>query len=191
MTAPLEGRRPIVLSFGVGEDITFDLGMVEAFGAEVFAYDPTPRCVEWIGRQSLPPEFQFYPFAVGAKDEVRKFFAPANSAHVSHSIHSANGTGEEASVSVQFKSFRTVVEELNTADIDVLKMDIEGAEYEVIDALLGSPTRPRQLLVEFHHRNPPLHVRDTKQAVARLHEAGYRLFHVSETGEEYSFVHVS
>ena len=28
---------------GVGEDITFDLGLIERFGCHVFAFDPTPR----------------------------------------------------------------------------------------------------------------------------------------------------
>jgi FkbM family methyltransferase len=188
LTAPLESHCPMVLSFGVGEDITFDLGMIEQFGAKVFAYDPTPRCVEWIGRQSLPPDFMFYPFAVGAKDEVRQFYAPANPAHVSHSVHTIDSGEQAACISVQFKAFATVIEDLNVTDIDVLKMDIEGAEYEVIDALLSSPVRPRQLLIEFHHRSPPLQLRDTKLAVSQLIHAGYRLFHVSETGEEYSFV---
>jgi len=31
-------------------------------------------------------------------------------------------------------------------------MDIEGAEYEVIDDLIASGIRPKQILVEFHHR---------------------------------------
>ncbi|GIS18490.1 MAG: hypothetical protein CM15mP120_04060 [Pseudomonadota bacterium] len=35
--------------------------------------------------------------------------------------------------------------------LDVLKMDIEGAEYAVLDDMLQSNILPDQLLVEFHH----------------------------------------
>ena len=35
-----------------------------------------------------------------------------------------------------------------------MKMDIDGAWYEVLDDLPASPIKPTQLLVEFHHRFP-------------------------------------
>lgn len=187
LTSPLEARRPVVLSLGVGEDISFDLGMIEQFQAQVFAYDPTPRCIQWIARQNLPENFRFFPFAVGCRDEVRELYAPPNPAHVSHSIHSANPTGGGPTISVPFKSLAMVYDEIKATEIDILKMDIEGAEYEVLSALVALPVRPRQLLVEFHHRRPPSDVSETKRAVAQLYVAGYRLIHVSETGEEYSF----
>jgi len=74
----------------------------------------------------------------------------------------------------------------NTA-IDVLKMDIEGAEYEVLWDLLGCGIRPRQILVEFHHRWPELGIERTRRAVRELNQAGYLIFNVSASGEEYSF----
>jgi hypothetical protein len=42
-----------------------------------------------------------------------------------------------------------------------MKMDIEGAEYEVLDGLLSSPIKPTQLLVEFHHRFPGIGLEKT------------------------------
>lgn len=34
---------------------------------------------------------------------------------------------------------------------DILTMDIAGAAYEVIDDLAAPGTRPRQILLEYHH----------------------------------------
>jgi len=32
-----------VLSFGLGEDISFDLGVIDRFGSAVHGFDPTPK----------------------------------------------------------------------------------------------------------------------------------------------------
>ena len=82
----------------------------------------------------------------------------------------------------------TIMERLGHDHIDVLKMDIEGAEYGVIADLLSCNIRVDQLLVEFHHRWAEIGVNKTKQAVRELNERGYRIFNVSHNGEEYSFL---
>jgi Methyltransferase FkbM domain len=80
--------------------------------------------------------------------------------------------------------------ELGHAHIDLLKMDIEGAEYAVIDDLVDSNIRPAQILVEFHHRMPGIGPERTRHAVLQLRRAGFGLFAVSPSGEEYSFIRV-
>ena len=34
---------PIIVSLGVGEDITFDIEIIKEYGGRVYLYDPTPR----------------------------------------------------------------------------------------------------------------------------------------------------
>jgi hypothetical protein len=45
-----------------------------------------------------------------------------------------------------------------------------------------------QLLVEFHHRFADIGLARTAGMIARLRGCGYRIFAVSETGREVSFV---
>ncbi len=80
---------------------------------------------------------------------------------------------------------------LGHACIDLLKMDIEGAEYDVLAEILTQRIPVKQLLVEFHHRWPQIGVEKTKQAICALNTAGFRIFSVSLSGEEYSFLHLS
>jgi FkbM family methyltransferase len=84
----------------------------------------------------------------------------------------------------------TVLEKLGHDRIDILKMDIEGAEYEVIEDILNSPLPISQILIEFHHRFTDIGIGKTRSAVSRLNEAGYRIFNVSASGEEISFIQV-
>ena len=53
-------------------------------------------------------------------------------------------------VVVPCRSLTSIAAELGHERIDLLKLDIEGAEYEVLGTLLASDLRPRVLAVEFH-----------------------------------------
>ena len=82
-----------------------------------------------------------------------------------------------------------LMDEHGIENIDLLKMDIEGAEYDVLDGMLASDIRPKQLLVEFHHRFSSIGLEATRDMIRRLEEAGYRIFAVSTVGREVSFLH--
>jgi len=76
--------------------------------------------------------------------------------------------------------------------IDLLKMDIETAEYTVIPDLLGSGIIPSQLCIEFHFGGVDGGtVQAFKSAISTLSDAGYIAFDRSPYGRELSFVHRS
>lgn len=179
----------VVYSFGVGQDASFDLALIERFGATVHAFDPTPRSLAWVEQQSWPPQFRFHPLGVAAADGTLTLHPPPDPSHVSFSPVARKGGGE--AVEVPVRTVRSLMAELGHDRVDLLKADIEGAEYEVIDDLLAHGPRPGQLLLEFHHHLPSIPLSRTKQAIAALRAAGYRLFDQSEAGAEMSFVHRS
>ena len=56
---------------GVGEDITFDISLIESVGCEVFAFDPTPRAAEHVGLAAAGVEqFHFYPVGLWSSDRL-------------------------------------------------------------------------------------------------------------------------
>ena len=175
----------IVYSFGVGEEISFDLELIRQFGVRVHAFDPTPRSIQWVRTQAAPAEFVFHEYGVADIDGTCQFAPPENPTHVSHSVVRKNDSRHAIPAPVH--RLTTIMERLGHDHIDVLKMDIEGAEYGVIADLLSCNIRVDQLLVEFHHRWPEVGVQKTKQAIHELNRAGYRIFYISPTGEEYSF----
>ena len=182
------GPQSVLYSFGVGKEISFDLAMIEQFGLTVHAFDPTPRSIEWLKRQHLPARFMFHPYGLGAVDGELKMYAPENAAHVSYSVVPEPGWTSKP-IAMPVYRLDTVAKMLGHRKVDVLKMDLEGAEYEVIEDLARSKVEVPQLLVEFHH----IHKKDiAKQATARairqLNELGYHVFYVSVSGAEYSFI---
>jgi hypothetical protein len=75
--------------------------------------------------------------------------------------------------------------------IDVLKMDIEGAEYNVIDHFAQHKPEVGQLLLEFHHLLPGIPLARTERAIDQLADLGFRPFAVSKSGIEWSFLNLS
>jgi FkbM family methyltransferase len=187
----LLGSGHVVYSLGVGEDIGFDLELIAEKKVEVFAFDPTPNSVRWLKTLELPERFHFHPWAIADKDgslylypRIRRDGSRSKTMYTIMMDKEASGSGTE----VPAKTLTTIMKELGHEQIDVLKMDIEGAEYGVLAGLLESAVRPVQILVEFHHRFSGLDNSQTLKAIRELREAGYALAHISSTGREFSFV---
>lgn len=179
----------IVYSFGVGEDISFDLELSRSLGVSVHAFDPTPRSIAWLAGRTVPKQFIFHPYGVADFDGLARFLPPLNPAHVSHSL--VERTTPWPAIELPVHRLASILKTLGHARIDLLKMDIEGAEYAVLDDLFASSIPVGQLLVEFHHRWPEVGIAKTHKALRGLHSAGYRIFDVSPGGEEFSFLRVA
>ncbi|WP_346861026.1 FkbM family methyltransferase [uncultured Draconibacterium sp.] len=180
----------IVYSFGVGEDISFDIALINKFNCTVFGFDPTPKSIEFIKRIKPSPNFVFSPIGIYKFDGIVKFYLPSNPEHVSCSTSNVwnNKSSKANSIDVPVKMFSTILKELQHKEIDILKLDIEGSEYQALNDILNSKCIIKQILIEFHHRFPTIGIKQTKKAINKLTEAGYKLAAVSVNYEEFTFV---
>lgn len=181
----------VVYSLGIGEDATFDFELVCKKNLEVHGFDPTPNSANWLSRQEAPPGFHFHPWAITASDGTIAL-APRIKSDGSRSsdmftVVEEAGAAEQA-INVPAYCLQSAMTKLGHRSIDVLKMDIEGAEYGVLSSLLRTSIRPVQLLVEFHHRFPGIGKQSTIDAIRDLRNAGYEIFHIAATGREMSFI---
>lgn len=181
----------IVYSFGIGEDISFDRFIIEKHHCHVFGFDPTPKSINWIKNQELPSNFEFLNYGLSEKSGLFDFYLPKNPDWVSGSMVIQDNLDVNEKVSVEMKSLDDIVSELRHEKIDLLKMDIEGSEYSVIDSILNSKVQINQIQIEFHDRFFENGKMKTQQAVAKLKERGYEIFAVSSTYEEVSFINKS
>ena len=186
------GTDAVVYSLGVGEETGFDEELIRTYGAEVHAFDPTPNTLAWLAQRKLPDAFNFYPWAVTATDGTLAMY-PRRKKDGSMSkdmLTMLPEAGVEGrAIQMVTYCLKSIVNKLRHKRIDLLKMDIEGAEYEVLGDLIDTGIRPTQLLVEFHHRFSSIGKAKTADIIERLHEVGYRIFAVSVNGREVSFIH--
>lgn len=192
-----------ILSCGLGEDASFDVEFAATYGARVVIVDPTPRAVQHFrsieARLGLPAEGPYacdgriepssyqlekvFPgqltlveAALAGRSGVIRFYSPPDAGHVSHSI--INFQNDYSTETPFIEVPAVTVQELLPLigrDVPLMKMDIEGAEIEVIPHLLEAGLRPTQLLVEFDELNrPSKRSRSRFEGVnALLLEAGY------------------
>lgn len=173
----------IAYSFGVGNDITIDLALIEGFRVHVFAFDPTPGSVSWIRSRDLPPEFHFIEYGLADFDGFAQF---ENFDGIQFTI--CRVATSRGSTRLPVRRLRTIVKELGHQKIDLLKMNIEGGEYSAIEDIVLSAIRIDQLLIQFHHLLPGFTSSQTRHAVGLLNDHGYRIFNISENGTDYSFI---
>lgn len=66
----------LVYSFGLGEDISFDLALMQRLDCQVFGFDPTPRSIAWVRAQNPPAALQVRELGVADYDGVASFAPP-------------------------------------------------------------------------------------------------------------------
>jgi FkbM family methyltransferase len=187
--APLSGKEEeVVYAFGVGEDASFEQSIIEKYNPRVYAFDPTPKSIQYVKDKEWPQNFNFIPVGLADFNGTARFYAPENPAHVSHSIIARHGT-ESNYIEVEMRRLADLARELGHTKIDILKMDIEGSEYSVLDDILRKdyPLQVDQILVEFHHFFDEVEQSDTRRAIIKLLRNGYRIIYRAKSGKEYCF----
>jgi hypothetical protein len=170
-------QRPdcVVYSFGSNGDTSFEKAILERTACSVWTFDPTLSEARR-AKVTAVPGLNFTAVGLSDKDgslELRK--------------------GEVFPV----RTLQTLMQERGHTWIDVLKVDIEGAEWPVLDAFIeaGRPLPATQAQIEFHLRN----VNAAVGTLSGLTKLGMRAFHVEENNYcgncprrlyEFSLMHV-
>jgi FkbM family methyltransferase len=178
-----------VISAGVGEDASFDLALIRKYGCAVHALDPTPKAVHWAQQHVRDPRFVLHQLALSDADGSLRLYFPARDDHVSASFRPGGHLSRRV-FDAPARTLQTLFALFGMESVDVLKMDIEGAEYGVIENGLGTGAFERvgQLLVEFHHHLSSFSPAATCHSVDALRSAGWRIAWVSPSHHEMLFV---
>jgi FkbM family methyltransferase len=181
-------KNSVVYSFGIGEDISFDIDLINKTNCKVYGFDPTPKSINWLKKQTLPDSFHFDEYGVDSVTGNTAFFLPKNKKHVSGSLHLQKHVSKLEKIIVAMKSFEDIINEKQHDRIDLLKIDIEGSEYDIIDSILSSNVIIPQIVIEVHHRFFKNGKQRNEQLLNKLKLNGYLLFAYSKRGEELSFI---
>lgn len=193
----------IIYSLGVGANINFELTMLEKCNSNVFCFDPTAQSRDFIENimKDLPENFSFSNIAVGGEDGklVLSHLKKASKKYLAGTLLNVPGNYSVGENTVPVKRIETLMKEMGHSKIDLIKMDIEGAEYEVIKDIIKTNIRPAQIALEFHPHllnykagKGLLNLtgwRETAECISLMNKAGYSLCYTSKRGDEFLFVH--
>ena len=195
---------------GAGEDISFDCKLANKYTCKVFIFDPTPRAKQHFKNlisailknkkmsvnnsetefYNIPKEkldlLKYYDYGVWSKTEIKKFFVPPKEKYVSHSI--ANFSKTKKYFEAQCKTVMDIMEELGHNKIDLLKLDVEGVEYEIIDSIIKDKLKIKILCLEFDE-TPILSIMGylrVRKTIKKLLQNNFELIHINES--DFTFI---
>ncbi|MBK1827820.1 FkbM family methyltransferase [Haloferula rosea] len=180
----------VVYSFGIGENASWDLELIAESGCRVHGFDPTPKSLAWAEQNVREPRFVLHPYGLADEDGDIELWLPSNPDFVSASCRPSDTTSGEC-IMAPVRCLGSIMDDLGHDRVDVLKMDIEGAEYPVIEDLCRDPdrlSRVHVLLIEFHHWMSSFDLDDTRNAIKALEARGFSIAWTSERGHEVLFV---
>tara|TARA_B110000211_G_scaffold234575_1_gene304835 strand:+ start:2815 stop:3501 length:687 start_codon:yes stop_codon:yes gene_type:complete len=164
----------LIYSVGVGEDISFDLLVQDKYNSNIVLIDPTKRAKKHYEEIKKYYKTHIYNFSgdiqkdyedniknlnidfskityneIGVWDEKTelKFYKQINKNYVSQSLINGMFTNEYDIVKVD--TLKNIMKKNNHTKIDLLKMDIEGAEIKVLNNMLDDNIFPEYLCIEF------------------------------------------
>jgi len=162
----LPKKNPRILSFGVGMDLDFEYELIKKNNAEIIAWDPTDAAENYLKSKALG--ISYFKKAIGKINEKRYVYDNPNENGDYMASFFEYSEGSSSNKKVEVVAFDDVV---NQYSPDYIKMDIEGAEYEIIESL--SELEVPQISIEFHHDKMNKTIFDTIICIQRMIELGY------------------
>ncbi|MBL7781451.1 MAG: FkbM family methyltransferase [Saprospiraceae bacterium] len=206
----------IVYLVGAGEDVSFDVAVAGKYGCAVHIVDPTPRAVAHVQQlqnsirtgvdmplantpsgkyPSYPLEIadllHIHPIGLWSETTTLRFFKPENEAHISHSLVNLQKT--EAFIEVPVCRLSELMQKERHTHIDLLKIDIEGAEYTVLQTILEDKIPVNVLCIEYDesHANhlDGGYIGRIEASLQSLEKVGFKVVAREPNCHNYTLVH--
>ncbi len=159
----------ICYSVGAGGDISFDLELIRRYNATVRAIEAVAEYVESATRQAGDePRFTARQAAIVTSDGPVRMQVTHDPQ--SRSVSSAGLYESRSFIELPGRTLPSLMAELGDERIDLLKLDIEGGEYDVLPTLDLRALGVKVFAVQLHHTGS---VRDARALITRLRRDGY------------------
>jgi FkbM family methyltransferase len=178
-------ERSTIISAGIGEDISFDLELIDKKRCNIIGIDPTVKSHRFIEGQKTLTNFLLLKKALDSESGKQiTMYKNSNPTHVSESILSNHSSvKKEESYLAETVSLQEIFKIYD--DISLIKMDIEGSEYNVLNNLKNIPDSVRQLCIEFHHFCTSYSIEDTNNIISNLKALGFNHYHKNSPHSPY------
>ena len=154
---------------GAGGDVSFDLALIERYGATVRAFDAVADYVEQANEQAGgEPGFSIRQAAIATSDGPLRMQITHDQS--SRSVSPAGLYDSREYVELPGRTLPSLMAELGDEQIDLLKLDIEGGEYDVLPTIDMRALGVRIFATQLHHNGS---VADARAIIAQLRRNGY------------------
>lgn len=175
-----DGDSTLRLNYDLNENsVVFDMGgfkgewtkkISEKYNSNIYIFEPVDEFYNIICKEIKGnPKIQPLKYGLGSKDEELEI----SITHDSSSTFNKDGTLENISI----KSYKDFVETNNIESIDLIKINIEGGEYDLLEHIIseGLQSKIKNIQVQFHRFIPECSERRNKirEELSKTHELTY------------------
>ena len=145
-------QNSIIYTFGVGESISFEEILSNRFKCKIFCYDPTSLAINYMEKKKYNKNLIFFKdYGIWDEDKKVKFYHQSQNDSHNTGGSITNLFESETYDLLQCYKLKTLMDQNKHSKIDVLKLDIEGAAFEVLNNLINDKIYPKQIVVEFEY----------------------------------------
>jgi FkbM family methyltransferase len=139
-----ELRHPVKTAIDIGGNMGFSALKIKLQfpDATVHCYEPDPENEPYLKAQSEAGGFTYFLEAIGVRDGKVNLSVRVDSMGLASTIEDEQGEFTQV-------SFKKAVERLNTDSVDFVKMDCEGAEWDILKDV-QSWQKVKTLAMEYH-----------------------------------------
>ena len=177
----------IIVSGGVGRDISFEHRLHELHGCDIHLFDPSPTGIEFMKEpENQAAHFHYYKQGLSGGNGNITFAPPDNPDE--GSFRTPENPKNSDALEFECVTLSKFCADQGFNRIDLLKIDIEGFEYQVLEEALDADLLIGQICVEYHNFLQGHSTWETLKSISLLYRKGFRL--VNKRGSEYLFINV-
>jgi len=179
-----------VLDIGCGFKAEFSCHLIEKYGLKSYGIDPTRKHRVYLKQieEKYAGLFKHVEIAISKNNSELTFYeTQENESGSLLSDHQNIINDTVISYPVVSKNIQTLIADLGLNQVSLIKIDIEGAEYGLLDVVTADTfNKVEQIFIEFHHHAFKKYKRKhTRRIVRKIENIGYSSF--TRDGNNYLF----
>jgi FkbM family methyltransferase len=193
----VDGDHNLRVEYDLGPDsVVYDIGGYEGdwaaeissrYSSKVFVFEPVSKFVELLQKRlGKNPGIKILPVGLGGRNEEMSIAVIEESSSVFRDQGNFQNKASEKEV-IRLRAINEMMQELNTPEIDLMKINIEGGEYDLLECLIekGLVKNIKNLQIQFHDFVPDAEARmkRIKSLLALTHKLTYEYVFVWENWE--------
>jgi FkbM family methyltransferase len=154
---------------GAGGDVTVDLALAGGYGVTVRAFDPVAEYVEAARADGKgEPRFSVHQAAIAVRDGPIRMQVTHHPG--SQSVSAAQLYDTHSFIELPGRTLPSLMAEFGDEQIDLLKIDVEGSEYELMPTLDLPGLGVKVFAIQLHHNRS---VAEARGLIAKVRDDGY------------------
>ncbi len=193
----LDGDHNLRVEYDLGPDsVVYDVGGYEGdwaaeissrYSSKIYVFEPVSKFVKLLQKRfGKNPGITILPVGLGGRNEEMSISVIEESSSVYRDQGNFQKKASEKEV-IKLRAINEMMQELHTPNIDLMKINIEGGEYDLLECLIekGLVKNIKNLQIQFHDFVPDAEERmkRIKSLLSLTHKLTYEYVFVWENWE--------